>query len=91
MTDDNRPRTDEEFVNHENIRFSASKNWGKGAVIYSYGVPAEGEYVNIEFMSGDPDRDDLVDAYFYPEDLERLGIMFQYLGKTARKARDGTT
>lgn len=52
---------------------------------YYYGTQREGKYVNIAFEQANR----AVDIYFDPEDLERLGILFQYLGKTAREKRDG--
>lgn len=52
---------------------------------YYYGTQRDGKYVNVAFEQNNR----AVDIYFHPEDLERLGILFQYLGKTAREKRDG--
>lgn len=88
MTDKRRSRKDNEFSTSEIIKFDSSYA-GEAFQVWVYETHNQHKYVNVEFSGGG--IDDIVDAYFYPEDLERLGIMFQYLGKTAREARDGST
>lgn len=88
------PLHDDEFRPSHEIRFSAPTNYQRSTNVYAYSVDEfeNTGRVNVEFVQeavdGLPYK--IVDAYFFAEDLERLGVLFQYLGKVAREARDGT-
>lgn len=88
MSDESRPRTDEEFTTNHLIDFKPANDWAEDFNIYVYEpvTGRESTWINVEFREADGN---ITDAYFHPEDLERLGILFQYLGKTAREKRDG--
>jgi hypothetical protein len=88
------PLHDDEFRPSHEIRLEAPSDHQPNISIYAYNTQRSSKYVNVEFIQEEDERTGLprkmVDAYFFPEDLERLGVLFQYLGKVTREARDGT-
>lgn len=88
----NLPLHDSEFQVESAMEFDSPNDWAVTKLeVFAYGPrKLKPHHINVEFVrKHKDDKSDIIDAYFFPEDLERLGILFQYLGKTAREARDG--